>query len=367
MTTKTIAGAFVVEREVRIQAPRETVFPLIATREGFSRWMPVTQLEPRVGGSITFAFAPESGGISVAHGEITAFKPPEHIAFTWNMDDESSDLQTEVSIDLIAEGNATLVRLTHTGFADEKTFEGYNGGWVYFLDRLQHSGNGETSEEDRHSVAARQYLAKKALLAEEIALKDHVERVAAMRRTIPLGPPLIKEYSFTNDAGATVALSELFGDKDDLIVYHLMFAPDDAAPCPMCSMWIDGLNAVAPHIRQRSAFAVIAKAPIEKLRTFAAQRGWDRVRVLSSNGTDFQRDYDVENALGEQMPAISAFHRKEGNIYHFYQKFAELDENNNRGIDLYSPVWNLFDLLPGGRGDWYPNHDYMSARVRTAL
>jgi hypothetical protein len=42
---------------------------------------------------------------------------------------------------------------------------------------------------------------------------------------------------------------------------------------------------------------------------------------------------------------------------------AEFDEHNNRGIDPYSPVWNLFDLLPHGLGDWYHDHNYMEGNT----
>jgi predicted dithiol-disulfide oxidoreductase (DUF899 family) len=57
---------------------------------------------------------------------------------------------------------------------------------------------------------------------------------------------------------------------------------------------------------------------------------------------------------------LSVFTRAaDGAVYHRYTIGAEFDERNNRGIDPYTPVWNLFDLLPQGRGDWYPNHSYM--------
>jgi predicted dithiol-disulfide oxidoreductase (DUF899 family) len=125
-------------------------------------------------------------------------------------------------------------------------------------------------------------------------------------------------------------------------------------------MWIDGFNAVAPHVRERVEFVVVAKAPIGKLRAWAKQRGWDEIRVLSSFESPFNRDFHAEDGDGNQIPAISVFHRNGESVYHFYRKSAELDENNNRGIDFISPVWNLFDLLPEGRGDWYPSHKHSS-------
>src|SRR5712691_6770471 len=113
---------------------------------------------------------------------------------------------------------------------------------------------------------------REELLAAEIALKDHVERVAALRRQLPLGMR-VPDYVFRegppdlsqNDPAdfADVRLSDLFTDgHDTLIVDHLMFAAEDEEPCVMCSMWADGYNAVASHIMQRASFVLVAKAEI---------------------------------------------------------------------------------------------------------
>jgi len=109
---------------------------------------------------------------------------------------------------------------------------------------------------------------------------------------------------------------------------------------------------------------LVAKADINKLRSWARRRGWNRIRLLSSHDNTFNRDFGMEEADGSQNPGLSVFTRTpEGAIYHHYTIGAEFDEHNNRGIDPYSPVWNLFDLLPLGRGDWYPNHSYMERHM----
>jgi len=211
---------------------------------------------------------------------------------------------------------------------------------------------------------------REELLAAEIALKDQVERVAEMRRALPLGMR-VPDYIFhegpsdlnQNDPAdfADVQLANLFTDgHGTLIVDHLMFAALDDEPCVMCSMWADGYNAIAPHIMQRASFALVAKAEIGKLRNFARQRGWNRLRLLSSHDNTFNRDFGMEDMEGFQNPGLSVFTRSpDGTVYHRYTIGAEFDEQNNRGIDPYTPVWNLFDLLPQGRGDWYPTHSYM--------
>ena len=355
MSTKSITGAFVVEREIRIDAPRERVFPLVATREGMLRWFRPAVFEARIGGEAKFVF-PFDTEDAISRGTVTAYDPPARVAFTWAWGSAAANVHTEVTIDLIAEGQATLLRLTHTGFVDEAAAQGHDTGWTHWLDRLETVASGKDPGPDKHTAAEKRRAARAALLQGEIALKDHVERVAAQRRALELPEPLEEDYPLTADDDTIVRFSELFGDKDDLLVYHLMFHPDEDEACPMCSMWVDGLNAVAPHVTERAAFAVIGKAPIGKLRAWAKRRGWDKARVLSSYSTTFNRDMQAEDADGSQWPAISAYRRTADGIHHFYQKHAELDEHNNRGIDLMSPVWNLFDLTPDGRGEYFPNN-----------
>jgi predicted dithiol-disulfide oxidoreductase (DUF899 family) len=222
------------------------------------------------------------------------------------------------------------------------------------------------------------------LLAAEIALKDQVERVAALRRALPVGMR-VHDYAFRegppdlsrNDPAGfrEVCLSELFtGGHDTLLVDHLMFGAGehlaffeqgDDLPCPMCSMWADGYNAVAPHVAQRAAFVLVAQAEIGALRSWARRRGWDRLRLLSARDNTFNRDLGIVETADPRdagAPGLSVFTRApDGAIYHRYTIGADFDEHQNRGIDLYSPVWQLLDLLPAGRGDWYPAHHYMEA------
>jgi len=197
-----------------------------------------------------------------------------------------------------------------------------------------------------------------ALKKDEIALKDHAEKVAAKRRSLPPGP-VVKDYVF-KDGTRSVKLSQLFGrGQNELLLYHFMFAPEDTKPCRMCNMWADGYNAIAPHVGDRANIVLVAKAPAAKFKKWGKGRGWDNIRMLSSYGTTFNRDFNAEDEDGDQMPVISVFTRdKKGVIRHFYSKCAMLDEKNFRGIDLLSPVWNLFDLLPSGRDDWYPKYSY---------
>jgi len=218
---------------------------------------------------------------------------------------------------------------------------------------------------DEEYVAARVELAK----AERV-LRDQIEEVAAARRRMPPGL-VLDEYAFAEgpaDLGRpepvrATRLRDLFGGHDTLVVYHLMFRPDDDEACPMCSMWVDGFQGVAHHIAQHTAFAVIGKAPLPKLRAWALRRGWDGLRVLSSHDTTFNADLNAERPDGDQRPMISVFTAEGDRVRHFYTLPANFHDDAQRGIDQLSPVWNLLDLLPSGRGEWYAGNSY-AGRLR---
>jgi len=217
------------------------------------------------------------------------------------------------------------------------------------------------------------------LLRAEIALKDQREQVAELRRRLPLGAPVPTDYAFREVMGGLrpgsrgstreVRLSELFGiGKDHLIVVHTMWAEANERPCPMCNMWAAGYDAVAPFVSDRTNFVLVVKQDVEKLRAWARERSWHRIRLLSSQGTSFNRDYGVQDESGEQKPGVSVFTRtNDGTIRHFYTTEASLAPGHHRGIDLFTPVWNLFDLLPDGRGEWMPRHAYDDLEINLEL
>jgi len=120
--------------------------------------------------------------------------------------------------------------------------------------------------------------ARKALLVEEIELRRHVARVAALRRALPPGGEVKGDYQFLGEAsnvkGANpVGFAELFGDKDTLFVYNWMYGPKRARPCPMCTALLSSLDGNADHIRQRVALAVVGPSSIERQIAFKVERG----------------------------------------------------------------------------------------------
>jgi predicted dithiol-disulfide oxidoreductase (DUF899 family) len=211
-----------------------------------------------------------------------------------------------------------------------------------------------------------EYLAKREeLRLAEIELMKHQERIAALRRELPQGAAL-QDYEFVEgpanlDAGDepinTVKLSELFtAGERPLVIYHLMYGKKQTNPCPMCTMWIDGLNGVAQHIAQNIDFAIVAAAEPKALRDHARARGWNNVRLLSAGSSTFKFDLGSEDVDGGQDSTISVFARhSDGLVRHFYTAHPRMSsEIKERGIDLLAPLWNLMDLTPKGRGEWYP-------------
>ena len=215
-----------------------------------------------------------------------------------------------------------------------------------------------------------EYLAKREeLRLAETELMKQRERVAEMRRQLPQGP-VVKDYEFEegprdlradDSATNTTRLSELFTKPDrSLVIYHLMYGKRNSKACPMCTAWIDGVNGIAHHLAQRLDFAVVAAADVPTLRTFARERGWDKLRLLSAAKNTFKFDFGSENPDGGQDSTISVFTRDgSGAVRHFYTAHPWLSpEIRERGIDLLAPIWHFLDLTPEGRGNWYTSLSY---------
>ncbi len=212
--------------------------------------------------------------------------------------------------------------------------------------------------------------ARDRLLQQEVELRRATEAVAAARRELPPGGIVPQDYVFQQAGpGGTptkVKLSELFvPGKDALVIYNFMFprALDDEQPCPHCTSMLDALDGAAQHITRRVNFAVVAKAELSRILAHAQARGWRGLRLLSSVGTTYTRDYFGEDAQGAQMPMLNVFRREGEAIRHFWG--SELLDaptepgQDPRHTDSIDPQWNLFDFTPEGRGtNWYPELSY---------
>jgi predicted dithiol-disulfide oxidoreductase (DUF899 family) len=206
--------------------------------------------------------------------------------------------------------------------------------------------------------------ARDALLAEEIELRRHIERVAEQRRALPSGGEVTKAYRFQGEHGPA-AFADLFGDKQTLVAYSYMFGPQRQRPCPMCTSLISAWDGEVPDIEQRVAFAIIARSPIERLVAFKTERGWRHLALYSDGSGDYTRDY--VSAEDADVPAYNVFTRRDGKIRHFWSGEmgpATADPGQDpRGAPDLMPLWTILDTTPEGRGaDWYPKLDYPARR-----
>src|SRR5262249_8557680 len=139
-----------------------------------------------------------------------------------------------------------------------------------------------------------------------------------------------------------------------------MFGKRQTKPCPMCTAWLDGANGVAHHLAQNIDFAVIAAADLSALRSHARARGWDKLRLLSASDSTFKYDLGSEDREGGQDSTISVFTCDAGgSVRHFYSVHPRMAADiQERGIDLYLPIWHYLDLTPQGRGNWVASLSY---------
>jgi predicted dithiol-disulfide oxidoreductase (DUF899 family) len=227
--------------------------------------------------------------------------------------------------------------------------------------------------------------ARDRLLEQEIELRRAMEAAAAARRELPPGGPVAEDYAF-DGAGAdgsptVVRLSELFAPgKDSLVVYNFMFPrgyrgerpgpltgktallPLEEGPCPSCVALLDQLDGAAEHAGQWINFVVVAKAPLDRLLTWAGERGWRNLRLVSAAGNTYNRDYFGETADGSPVPMLNVFERDAGTVRHFWGAeltYAPMDPGqDHRSVGTLEPLWNMFDLTRDGRPDWDEQLDY---------
>ncbi len=234
--------------------------------------------------------------------------------------------------------------------------------------------------------------ARNRLLEHEIELRRTMEAVAAARRALPPGGVVPEDYVFQG-AGADgtptdVRLSQLFApNKDSLVIYSFMFPRDpgderpgprtgetarlplEQGPCPSCVALIDQLEGAAEHARQRLNLVIVAKAPLAHILAFANERGWQRLRFVSSAANTYNRDYLAETVEGRQRPMLNVFHRDGETIRHFWGSelfYAPPDPGQDpRHVGTLEPLWNLFDLTPEGRPtDWEEQLSYRKESER---
>jgi predicted dithiol-disulfide oxidoreductase (DUF899 family) len=220
--------------------------------------------------------------------------------------------------------------------------------------------------------------ARNALLNDEIALRAHIETVAAKRRALPPGGKVSEDYVFErigkNATPEKLKMSELFDSHDTLVLYSFMYGPERELPCPGCTHLLDAIDGAARHMGRRAALHIVAKSSIA---AWAHERGWDHLSLVSTAGNNYDADYFGDTSKfskgmraqhrvpeGESWDEtiFNVFKKSDGEIHHFWgseMSFAPTVPNqHHRAGDLVDPLWGLLDMTPEGRGDFFPKVNY---------
>ena len=202
--------------------------------------------------------------------------------------------------------------------------------------------------------------ARTALLAEEIELRRHIERVAAQRRALPPGGEVTKDYRFEGEDGP-VELRRPVRRQGDARGLQLHVRARARSALPDVHLPHERLGRRGSDVEQRVAFAMVARSPIERLMAFKKERGWRNLKLYSDTSGDYTRDY--VSADDADFPAFNVFTRRDGTIRHFWSGemgFETADPGQDpRGAPDLMPLWTILDATPEGRGrDWYPKLAY---------
>jgi len=207
--------------------------------------------------------------------------------------------------------------------------------------------------------------AQRAHLKTEKALTRMRDMVAAERRALPW-VKVESNYVFDTNAGPK-PLAELFGPNSQLIVHHLMYHPDWEAACPGCTFQADHIDGPRIHLEHHDVSIVaVSRAPLAKLNAYKKRMGWN-FEWVSSNGTDFNRDFHVTftpediakghidynfgtivddpRYFSEELPGISVFCKGPDGEVFLTQSIQA------RGLDLLIGAHHYFDITPKGRSE----------------
>lgn len=205
--------------------------------------------------------------------------------------------------------------------------------------------------------------ARQNLLAAEIEARRTLTELAAQRQALPPGPIVERKYRFLDADGSELGLSDLFGDQNTLITYFWMYGPERDCPCPMCTDTLAGLNGVAVNIAQRAAIKILGRSRVSRQLEFARERGWDDLEFVQTVGDDYAHDTNALSPEGDEYPSFIVYQRDGDQVRVFYAaempKEAADPGQDPRGPTDLSPLWNVLDHTPEGRGsDWYPKLNY---------
>lgn len=223
--------------------------------------------------------------------------------------------------------------------------------------------------------------ARRELLAKDKEFTKLRDAMTAQIRALPWRK-IEKTYTFDTATGKQT-LSDLFGAKTQLAIYHFMLGPDWEQGCKSCSFWADGFQGIPIHLAHRDvSFLLVSRTPLSQIERFKSRMGWD-VPWVSSFGFDFNFDFGVsftkqnEEAgqvyynyrlgpyLDDELPGASFFSRKGQEVFHTYSTYG-------RGLNLLNCAYDWLDLVSMGRNEnpdhtmnWLRHHDRYEENQKT--
>lgn len=187
-----------------------------------------------------------------------------------------------------------------------------------------------TTTEDRAAEMQRLYT----------QLQETADRLRDLQRE-QAGRAPVADLEVLCPSGATLHLSDLFGEHDELILIHNM-----GERCRYCSMWADGISGLYDQLSSRAAVAMVSRDAPEVQARLRALRRWKQPMFSTPDGA-------VHEALGfsdgnSVMPGFSTLRREaDGTIVHVASDMFGPG-------DLYNAAWPMFDRLDLGTNDWEP-------------
>jgi predicted dithiol-disulfide oxidoreductase (DUF899 family) len=227
--------------------------------------------------------------------------------------------------------------------------------------------------------------ARVELLADEKAMTKARDALSTKRRMLPM-VRIDKDYQFVGPDGPAT-LPDLFDGRRQLIIQHFMFDPSWDDGCPSCTAASDELSpGLLSHLNARdTSFAVVSRAPLEKLERYKHEHGWT-FPWYSSYGSEFNYDFHVSidasvapvefnfrgpEELAErgfewildgssEQPGYSVFLMIDGEVFHTYSAFG-------RGTEWLGGSYAFLDLTALGRQEDWEEPKGRSDTVRGAV
>lgn len=184
------------------------------------------------------------------------------------------------------------------------------------------------------------------------ALSEQIQALKQQRAALWKSRPreVVPDCLLTRLDGSQCRLSDLFGDRHELIVIHNM-----GRACPYCSLWADGFIGVARHLESRSAFVLCSKDPPEVSRQTVADRGWPFTVVCNATQPD-GRGFSQSLGFGqgdEVHPGISTFRRERTDSGDIIWRTGHAPFGPG---DDFCAVWPTWELLGWADDEWKPPH-----------